>query len=215
MGKADTDVVYVGLKELTEYLDRTPRRLIQLVDEGVLPKEGRGKYPLKDCIKAFVQHLSSLADGRSNKSELSEEKLLTARVERRRRELQLAQVEGSLITVDAHEQTLAEALDLVRTNLRNLPGSVAPRLVGYDDPRDVLNILSPAVDDAMRSIVSEAERRILDDDLPEGVPGRRYLLEYGIEDLPALVALPDLEMVPGIGRARATQIKDWIEKELG
>lgn len=214
MAKGEDGARYVGLKELAEYIPRTPRRIIQLVDEGILPRRGRGKYPLQACVKAFCQHLDGIAEGKSNRSEIDDEKLLTARVERRRRELQLAQIEGTLITVDAHESTLAEALDLVRTNLRNLPGAVAPRLVGYDDARDILQILAPAVDDAMRSIVKQAQDRIIDQDLPEDLPGRRQLLKAGIKDLPTLVGLPDLEEVQGIGPKTAIKIEGWIKEHL-
>ena len=212
MGKDSDEVQYVGRKELASWLKLTTMRITQLVEEGVIPRAGRGKYPLKLCLQGYIDHLRAMAEGRGRTTELADEKLLTARLERRRRELEFAEAEGSLITVQAHESAITEALDLVRSNLRNLPGSVGPRLVGLDDARDVVAILAPAVDDAMRSIVAEAERRSQDDTLPEDLPGRRALLHQGITTLTDLLMVPDLQEVPRIGPKTAEKIHAWVQE---
>jgi hypothetical protein len=206
------EIHHVGLKELATWMGVTTRRVIQMVEEGIIPKAGRGKYPLKQCMIGYVTHLQQMTEKRGSTSELSEEKLLTARIERKRRELEYAAVEGSLITVEAHEQAIAEALDLVRSNLRNLPGSVGPRLVGLDDARDVVGILAPAVDDAMRSIVAEADRRSQDDTLPDDLPGRRALIEHGVTTLTDLLMVPDLQTVPRIGPRTEKRIQAWMRE---
>jgi hypothetical protein len=210
MGKAENGIIYVGLNELTTWLDLTTRRVIQLVDEGVIPKEGKGRYPLKQCVLGYLAYLRGLAEGRGRTSELNQEKLLTARIERKRRELEYAEAEGSLITVESHRAALAEAFDLVRSNIRNLPGAIAPRLVGLDDARDVQAILIPSVDDALRAIISEAERRIEDDTLPVDLPGRTQLLAHGVSSLTDLLEVPDLRAVRGIGTKTEAKIKAWI-----
>ena len=206
------EIRHVGRKELAGWLRVTPIRITQLVEEGVIPKAGRGKYPLKQCVTGYLDYLRDRIEGRGRTSELSEEKLLTARLERKRRELEFATTEGSLITVESHEATVTEALDLVRSNLRNLPGSIGPRLVGLDDPRDIVAILAPAVDDAMRNIVAEAERRSEDDSLPPDLPGRRRFQRYGVTTLTDLLMLPDLSIVPGVGAKTAAKVQGWIRE---
>lgn len=201
----------VGLNELATWVGLTARRIVQLVEEGVMVKHGRGQYPLKQNILAYISHLQGLAQRTVGKSELSEEKLLTARIERRRRELEYAQQEGSLITVESHKEAMAEALDLVRSNIRNLPGAIAPRLVGVDDARDVQAILAPAVDDALRSIVTKANDRVADNTLPREIPGYRQLRTAGIETLDALLDIEDLTSIPGIGPARSERMRRWMD----
>lgn len=208
---SDNGVTYVGLNELTSWMGLTSRRVLQMVEEGIIIKEGRGRYPLKICVTNYIEHLKRLAEGVGRKSELGEEKLLTARIERRRRELEFAEQEGSLITVESHRAALAEAFDLVRSNIRNLPGSIAPRLVGIDDARDVQQILAPAVDDALRSIVKKAKNRAADDALPPDLPGRAKLINAGINTLSELVEVPALTKVPRIGPKTAARIRAWME----
>ena len=45
---------------MAKLLDITPRRLSQLVEMGVMPKEGRGKYPLVLCVHAYIRYLRGL-----------------------------------------------------------------------------------------------------------------------------------------------------------
>lgn len=212
MARQDDGVTYVGLNELTSWMGGiTSRRVIQMVEEGIIIKEGRGKYPLKQNVANYINHLRQMAEGTHRKSDLSEEKLLTARIERKRRELEYAEQEGSLITVESHRAAMAEAFDMVRSNIRNLPGSIAPRLVGLDDARDVQQILSPAVDDALRAIVREAKEKISSNGLPDDLPFRKKLLAGGIKNLTDLLEVPALTEVPGIGPKRALKIRLWLE----
>jgi len=201
----------VGLKELSSWLDVTQRRVIQLTDEGVLPKEGRGKYRLQECVAQYIAYLRRMSEGTTRTSELNQEKLLTARIERRRRELEYAQHEGSLITIEAHKAAMAEAFDLVRSNVRNLPGALAPRLVGLDDARDIQQVLVREIDDALRSIVGKAERRIEDSEgLPKDIPGRGKLIAAGVRTLVDLIEVDQLTDLPGIGSATAKKIRLWM-----
>ena len=203
-------VTYVGLNVLAEWMGLTTRRVLQMIEEGIVIKEGRGKYPLQANVTNYIEHLKRLAEGTGKRSELGHEKLLTARIERMRRELEYAQQEGSLVTVESHRAAMAEAFDLVRSNIRNLPGAIAPRLVGLDDARDVQQILAPAVDDALRAIVTKAEARIGDDGLPEDLPARNQLRDAGITSLIELLEIEELTILPGIGKARAAQIQAWM-----
>lgn len=204
-------VTHVGLNELASWLGVTTRRCIQMVEEGIVIKDGRGRYRLKQSVTNYIEQLRRMAEGTGRKSDLSHEKLLTARIERRRKELEFAQEEGALVTVESHRAAMAEAFALVRSNIRNLPGSVAPRLVGLDDARDVQQILSPAVDDALRAIVKKAKLRISDDDLPPDLPARKQLKAAGITSLPRLLDVEEFTSLPGIGRVRAARIRAWME----
>lgn len=204
---------YVGLNVLAEWLGLTQRRVIQLVDEGVVEKKGRGQYHLQTNIARYIDYLRQMAEAGGKKTDLSHEKLLTARIERRRRELEYAQIEGTLITVDSHKAALAKAFDLVRSNVRNLPGALAPRLVGLEDPREVQQILVREIDDALRAIVSKAQRRAEDTEgLPEDLPGRRALVAHGVVSLVDLLDLEELTDVPGVGKATARKIRAWLEE---
>ena len=180
----------------------------------MLPRKGRGEYPLRECIAQYIRYLRRMVDGKTSKSQLSEEKLLTARLERKRKELDLARHEGSLIHVDDHVKAMAEAFDLVRSNIRNLPGSLAPRLTGLEDARDVQAILVREVDDALRAIVKDAQDRMEEPvGLPDDLPGRRQLEKAGVTDLVDILAVEDFTIYPGIGQATAKKLRAWLEEK--
>lgn len=204
---------YVGLKDLAEWLKLTQRRVIQLVDEDVIPKAGRGKYPLRACVTNYIVYLRKQAEGTTSKSELTEEKLLTARVKRKRRELEYAEYEGRLIDIESHKAAMAEAFDFVRSNIRNLPGTLAPRLVGMDDARDIQRVLVAEVDEALRAIVTGAKRQIEENEgLPDDVPGRTRLISAGIETLDDLLDVENLTDLHGVGPVTAKKVRLWLEK---
>lgn len=203
------DEKLVGSTELSEWLGVTQRRIQQLAVEGVLPREGRGKYPLKECVQVYCALKDEMLLKRGTSSELSEEKLLTARLERRKRELEFAAVEGGLISVEHHESVMAEAFSIVRQNMRNLPGALAPRLAGLDDPRDVQRILVPAIDSALRTVVA-AGQALADDTLPDDIPGRKALEKAGVTSLSELLAMDDPTTLPGIGPKIGEGILEWV-----
>lgn len=198
----------VDAPELADWLGITPRRIQQLVQEGVLERVSRGRYPLKKCVKAYVAYQDDQIMRTGASGELSREKLLTAQLERKRKELEFERLQGTLITVADHEEAMAKAFTVVRTNLRSLPGAVAPRLAGLDDARDVQAVLLPAIDGAMRSIV-EAGKALASDELPDDIPHRTVLEGNGIQTMADLLAVRDLTELRGIGPARAVHIEKW------
>lgn len=187
----------------------TPRRVTQLVHEGVVPRAGRGKYPLKDSVQAYCRYKDQLLLKKGSGGEMAEEKLRTARLERRRKELEFEKLEGNLITTEHHESVLADAFRLVRSSIRNIPGALAPRIAGLDDPRDVERVLVPALDDALRAIV-EAGKSFADDRLPDGFPGRKALERAGVTTFTQLSELDDLRAVKGVGPKTAAAVEEWL-----
>lgn len=61
MGKAEPETFPVGA--VARLLDLTPRRVQQLVDEGVIPKTDRGRYELVPVVRAYVQYLRQAGGG--------------------------------------------------------------------------------------------------------------------------------------------------------
>ncbi len=52
----------VSIKELSEWLNLTPRRIQQLVKRGVIPKNKRGLYPLQDAVRSYIVFIRKGAD---------------------------------------------------------------------------------------------------------------------------------------------------------
>lgn len=203
----------VGAQELADLFGVHVRRIYQLVHEHVIPKGARGQYDLLECVRGYITLLQRVAEGKGRTVELGEEKLLSARLARRKLELEFAALEGSVVTVEHHKSVMGTAFLLVRTNMRNLAGTLPPRLAGLDEPRDVQRILIEAIDLALRSVI-DASKELLSDELPPGFPGERALRKHGVERLSELMRVGDLEEVPGIGPATKERILDWLSQNL-
>jgi len=211
MSDRDTPPGSYPVDVIAKILGLTPRRVQQLANEGVVRRTGRDSYDLVASVQGYIQYWEDRAKGRHVTSELDEEKLLKARLDRRKKELEVQEMEGQLIRVEHFEQVLSESLSSLRRNLRNLPGAVATLLVGLEDPRDVQEVLPSSIDDALRSIVEKAGR-VFDDDLPPDVPWRDLLVEGEITSWTDLQARADsLREIDGIGPARERDIIEWMK----
>lgn len=211
MADRDTPPGSYPVDVIAKILGLTERRVQQLADEGTVRRVGPNAYDLVASVQGYVKFWRDRAEGRSGATELDHEKLLKTRLDRRKKELEVQEMEGELIRVEHFEQVLSETLASLRRNLRNLPGAIATMLVGLEDARDVQDVLTRSIDDAMRSIVDEAGK-MLDDDLPRDTPHLRYLESAEITSYTDLREhLDSLEQVPGIGPARASRILDWLE----
>jgi phage terminase Nu1 subunit (DNA packaging protein) len=80
---------------IAKLLNLTPRRIRQLVAEGIIPRVERGKYDLIRSVRGYVKYLQERAEGRGvEPSGLHEERmrLLTAQAEHK--ELEVARCTG-------------------------------------------------------------------------------------------------------------------------
>jgi hypothetical protein len=73
----------VSARQLGTVLDLTDRRIRQLAEEGVFTRNGRGQYPLIDCVQAYI---ATVADG-TETDDLRQERISLMKAQRRRIEL--------------------------------------------------------------------------------------------------------------------------------
>lgn len=122
----------VSASELGEFLrpNTSGRRVQQLAREGVLPKRGRGRYPLVACLQAWAEYWHMAAHDRNpdpeTPIELARRRKLEA--EAKSKELDLMVRLGELIPMDELESLFRESLEAVASDLRSVPRKVAPRL---------------------------------------------------------------------------------------
>ncbi|GHB34026.1 hypothetical protein GCM10007094_23790 [Pseudovibrio japonicus] len=110
----------VGSAEMAKCLGVTTRRLGQLVSEGVLRKEGRGKFPLAFNVKAFIDfkvqsEVSGLAPSSADKLAQTREQALLRKMAREDREI-IAMEEA----MEALEDVTGEFL----TTMSTLPAQI-------------------------------------------------------------------------------------------
>ena len=213
------DPLEVNQKTLAEVLNLTTRQVRNLDELGLPSRPApNGKDRLYSLPRAVGWYLDRERE-RLRPSAKDQADARRAAAQARLAELELEEREGSLLPVVVHQRVMGEVFDDVRSNLLNLPGSVATQLVGLAEPREAVAVLRPAVDNCLTRLVAIADE--LEDraegsagPLPEDFPAARYLLQAGITSLAALrrqIQEDTLEEIPGIGPARARAIRAEVE----
>ena len=123
----------VGIGPLAERLKLTPRRVQQLVADG-LPKVSRGRYDLDQALDWYIERLQrQLAgeideEGQIAQTEKEELRLLSARADLR--ELELATKRREFIAVTDVEKQMTDLVITTKARILAVPARVAGELVG-------------------------------------------------------------------------------------
>jgi phage terminase Nu1 subunit (DNA packaging protein) len=132
---------HVATAELAEILHISPRRIRELVADGILPREDRGRFDVTRCAKAYIHFLGrpEVAERRAAAMGLSGDKRISSArhsllaAQAARTELKLAQERGELIPLELYRTEVGEMCVIFRESLVGLAQQIAPQLVGQSE----------------------------------------------------------------------------------
>lgn len=214
MAESIPDVV--GVAALARFLKITPRRVQQLVDEGYIPKVGRNQYPFRVSVLGYFRSQMDAAVGGGDSNALDLAKLQKEQLEVRRRQIELAKLEGDLVGVDDHLQILGDALTYIRARILALPGAWGPRIVGLRTPAQATQMMRILADETINDlarVADEIESPTRDKPIPPDFPGFKHLAAANITSFTQLRQLDELTSIRGIGTATAQRILHRIRRE--
>lgn len=146
--------------ELAEILTISRRRLDELSAAGIIPKESRNSYNIKESVGAFIRFReeeiraelpSGVGDSderfRAARADLYEQR---AREQKRRADL----IEGTSFDGAAVVHVIGAMLAASRARILSIPNSNAAALAESSDPETCRRILSDACRDALAEIAS-------------------------------------------------------------
>ena len=153
----------VGVKEICRVLagdgnpPLTPERIRQLVNEG-MPKAGRNEYDAVRCmfwylgkVRRMVSHKETEnADGSASGIRSERKRLL--KVQADREELELAQIQGRLVTLEDWEKATADIVAAAKARLLAVPARVAPRVLGETSRVLVQGIIEKEIKEALQAL---------------------------------------------------------------
>lgn len=208
----------VNQKEFAAIIGLTPRRVRDLEDLG-LPyrSEGRRKfYPIPDAVQWYIDRKRE--EDRADVDELGakEAKARRERVRARKAEIELAKIEGDLVTREAADRRYGEILDRIRTTIMNMPGRYGAQM-GFEDPRDGERALQDVRDEVLDHVSGPAADAVevgASVELPDDFPGRDKLLRSGAETVADVMEMDDLQDVHGIGPVTARAIQEALDDLL-
>lgn len=153
----------VGIKEICRVLagdgnpPLTPERIRQLVNDG-MPKAGRNEYDAVRCmfwylgkVRRMVSHRETEnSDGSASGIRTERKRLL--KVQADREELELAQLQGRLVTVEDWEKATADIVAAAKARLLAVPARVAPRVLGETSRVMVQGLIEKEIKEALQAL---------------------------------------------------------------
>jgi phage terminase Nu1 subunit (DNA packaging protein) len=154
---------------MAKLLDISPRRLHQLVDMGVMPKEGRGKYPLVKCVHAYIHYLRDISlksDTNAPDGKISHKERLT-KAQADKAEVEASIVSGATVPIEAVTQTWTNAAANMKSRLLSIPSKSAPLVNAALTVQEAEAIIKKQIFEALEEL-SQGEIIVeLSDESPE------------------------------------------------
>lgn len=162
----------VSAAQLADLLGVSGRRVAQLAQEGAIPKNARGVYPLPDAVHAYVAYVKANPDGRPRKMQgLEAEKVRLTRAQAELAELKSAQARGDLLDAQAVHARWVSTVTALRAALLAVPARIAAQ-AGLD--RAAAALLDAEMRAAMDQIATAGEEESMSaaetDDSPSPAP---------------------------------------------
>ena len=118
------------VRVIARLLDLTERRVQQLANEGVIPKESRGQYDLIESVRGYIRSLRNQIDSgvTAKVTVLENERARLTRARASLAELTESERRDRLVPAEQIEEFLLAILSRVRQGILSLPSRVAPRV---------------------------------------------------------------------------------------
>lgn len=141
-------------------------RVQQLVVEGVIEKEGHGKYNLVKAVQGYIKYLQDRSVGNAGQVKAADyhvEKARKIRAEATLAEMEVDKKRGLLVEVASVEREATSVMLEIRTRMLAVPERVAPSLLGETNEREIKKIISEEIEQALTSL-ADASRDADDED---------------------------------------------------
>ncbi|WP_419830615.1 hypothetical protein [Methylobacterium sp.] len=136
----------VPVSTLASAFDLTPRRVQQLAADGIIPKAERGRYPLIEAVRAYLDHIRAVP-------EIPEGNMDPAQARARKDTALAISAEiknnismGKLISQEVVVTTAVAMLGRVKNKLLSLPTRAAPRAKMARTVEEVRALIAAEVD---------------------------------------------------------------------
>jgi len=122
-------------REVADHLDLSVKRVSELIRDGVLPsKKGRSPLNIDICRVSYISYLRKLGgyNKKSGTGDIAEEKARLTKAQADKAELEVEQLEGSLIPAQLVQDTWIEYVSNSRAKILGLPSRIAHQVITVD-----------------------------------------------------------------------------------
>src|SRR3954462_9572502 len=130
--------------ELAFLLDVTPRRVQQLVAEGVIPKADRGRFDLAAAVRAHCAHQQAALNGALGSMDEREARRRKLAAQAALAELELDRRRGASISQRFFHEFMTAAFARCRAKMLSIPTKMAPVVIHLDSVHEAQAKLTDA-----------------------------------------------------------------------
>lgn len=130
-----------SLETISRLICLGPRRVHQLVKDGIIPEADKGRYDLIRTVQGYIQYLQSVSQGQGSKS-LTEQRQRLAKLKADREEMELARDRGRLIDAELAMRLWGDVVVNIRARLLTVPTKLAPLTVGLKSVMEAKELLT-------------------------------------------------------------------------
>lgn len=131
----------------------TERRVQQLVQLGIIPKNEHGRYELVPVVQGYVRYLQERSLGRTGAPEdYHQEKARLVKLQADKAQLEVEELAGQLLRADDVKREWEEMLGDMKGRLLGLPSKAAPIVAPQTHPGEVLGVLEDLVNEALQEL---------------------------------------------------------------
>jgi phage terminase Nu1 subunit (DNA packaging protein) len=139
---------------IAKLLDLTPQRVQQLVKEGIIPREEKGRYELVPCVRGYIRYLRDRAIGvdalPDEAARASRARLIKAQAEAQ--EMENARTRNELIPRGVVEEELGKVFVAFRSRINSVDTKAPPRMIGCNSLPEMQKILQEMHEEALREL---------------------------------------------------------------
>lgn len=145
-------------RDVAEHLDLSVKRVSELIRDGVLPSK-RGKSPLNIdiCRIAYISYLRKLGgyNKKTGTGDIAEEKTKLTAAQARKAELEVEQLEASLIPAELVKDTWVDYVSNARAKLIALPTRIAHQVLSVDNYAECEQLIKERVHEALDELAND------------------------------------------------------------
>ena len=144
----------VSITVLAQLFELTAGRIYQLVQDGVLPRAGRGVYDFNACVPSYLRHLrQEIVEAGLGADTFGAQRARLTKAQADTMEMKAAAMREALIPADQIDEAWRELCDAVRSKILAVPDTIAPRLATAPrEPAVVASLLRHALFEVLAEI---------------------------------------------------------------
>lgn len=139
----------ITVEQAAKLLDLTPRRIQQLVKDGIVQRDSRGQYDLVALVRGYVGYLREQL-GRGPDQNEERARLLSAKAELA--EMEAAEKAGRLVDAEEMERAIFSAVRDIRQAFAALPDRVAAELAAESDEIAIVTRLRAEIGEVLSAL---------------------------------------------------------------